>query len=264
MGVKKNKWLYGLIITISVVSTSSLFVMCSNSQKENDNEINTSSSNNNELLENNNKEEILEDELESKVESEENDIEVDESLLMLVNKENLLDSSYVPENLVLSEIEFLSYIETRNLTKETAEAAKAMFDAAKEDGITLLGASGYRSYDIQVNLFNSRAADVGEEAAAMYTAPPGASEHQTGLALDILGEDYQYMDEDFDKSESFKWLIENSYKYGFILRFLKGKEDITGYGYEPWHFRYIGNSEIAKEIMDRGITLEEYLLENEE
>lgn len=181
--------------------------------------------------------------------------------IILVNKENLLDDTFVPENLVFSEIEFLSYIETRNLTQEAADAAKMMFDAAKVDGITLLGASGYRSYDIQVSLFNGRAAEVGEEAASLYTAPPGASEHQTGLALDILGADYQFLDDGFDQSESFKWLADNCAKYGFILRYLKGKEDITGFGYEPWHFRYIGDSEIAQEIMDKGITLEEYLQE---
>lgn len=185
----------------------------------------------------------------------------DNSNFRLVNKENYLDESFIPENLILTEIEFLSYIETRSLTEETANAAKAMFDAARNDGITLLGASGYRSYDIQVGLFSGRAAELGEEAASQYTAPPGASEHQTGLALDILGADYQFLDDGFDQSESFKWLVENCSKYGFILRYIKGKEDITGFGYEPWHFRYIGDNEIAQEIMDRGITLEEYLQE---
>ena len=254
MGKKNSKWLYALIVIVSVAIVAEIFI------------INKKNENNNSNIESNfdDSENIIEDksEEESKEEvvEESNEVsEVNNELLMLVNKQNLIDSNYVPEDLVLSDIEFLSYIETRYLRKETAEAAKAMFDAALQDGITLLGASGYRSYDVQVSLFNGRAAELGEEEASKYTAPPGASEHQTGLALDILGADYQYMDDDFDTSESFNWLINNCYKYGFILRFLKGKEDITGYGYEPWHYRYIGNAEIAEEIMKNNLTLEEYL-----
>lgn len=183
------------------------------------------------------------------------------SLMMLVNRNNTLSSDYVPDELVLSEIDFVSYIETRYLAKSTAEAAKAMFEAAKEDGITLLGASGYRSYEVQESLYNSRVVNEGQEEADRYTAKPGQSEHQTGLALDILSEDYQDMDDNFDSTEAYAWLKENCYKYGFILRYMKGKENITGFLYEPWHYRYIGNSEVAKEIMDRNLTFEQYIEE---
>ena len=129
------------------------------------------------------------------------------SLMMLVNRNNTLSS----DELVLSEIDFVSYIETRYLAKSTAEAAKAMFEAAKEDGITLLGASGYRSYEVQESLYNSRVVNEGQEEADRYTAKPGQSEHQTGLALDILSEDYQDMDDNFDSTEAYAWLKENCY-----------------------------------------------------
>lgn len=180
---------------------------------------------------------------------------------ILVNKDNKLSEDYVPNNLKLSEIKFLDYIETRDLESTTADALKEMFDAALEDGVTLLGASGYRSYNIQKSLYDSRVASMGEERTSLYTAQPGASEHQTGLAIDILSSDYQNLDDGFENSKGFEWLINNCYKYGFILRYLEGKEDITGYNYEPWHFRYIGNVEIAKDIMERGIVFEEYINE---
>ena len=182
-------------------------------------------------------------------------------LMILVNKNNTLDLTYIPEDLVLSEIDFISYIETRNLAKVTADAAKSMFEAAKKDGIILLGASGYRSYSVQENLYTSRVINDGQEEADRYTAKPGQSEHQTGLALDILSEDYQDMDDNFDSTEAYAWLKENCYKYSFILRYPEGKEDITGFLYEPWHYRYIGNSEVAKDIMDRNLTFEEYIEE---
>ena len=185
-----------------------------------------------------------------------------DSLMMIVNRNNTLSSDYVPEELVLSEIDFVSYIETRYLAKSTAEAAKAMFEAAKEEGIILLGASGYRSYEVQEILYNSRVENEGQEEADRYTAKPGQSEHQTGLALDILSEDYQDMDDNFDSTEAYAWLKENCYKYGFILRYPEGKEDITGFLYEPWHYRYIGNNEVAKDIMDRNLTFEQYIEEH--
>ncbi len=184
-----------------------------------------------------------------------------DDLFMLVNRQNELDPSYEPLEIKECDFDFISYIVTTTLDKRTADAAKEMFLAAEEDGIKLLGASGYRSYSIQESLYNGRAASLGVEEADKYTARPGQSEHQTGLALDILSEDYQEMDDGFENTASYTWLVNNCYKYGFILRYPKGKEDITGYLYEPWHFRYIGNAEIAKEIMDRGLTFEEYLSE---
>ena len=136
-----------------------------------------------------------------------------------------------------------------------------MFEDAAKDGISLVGVSGYRSYDVQKGLYDTRIEQKGEARTKAYTAEPGASEHQSGLALDILSDDYQTLDEGFENTDAFRWLTNNCYKYGFILRYIKGKEDITGYNYEPWHFRYIGNEEIAEDIMNRGLAFEEYINE---
>ena len=179
--------------------------------------------------------------------------------LILINKENKLDENYVPNNLKVSEAKFLDYVQDNNLEATTSDAAKKMFEDAAKDGISLVGVSGYRSYDVQKGLYDTRIEQKGEARTKAYTAEPGASEHQSGLALDILSDDYQTLDEGFEKTYAFRWLTNNCYKYGFILRYIKGKEDITGYNYEPWHFRYIGNEEIAEDIMNRGLAFEEYI-----
>ncbi|MEN8079206.1 M15 family metallopeptidase [Clostridioides difficile] len=251
---KKIKITVVLIFLCSVV----YLVMHKNNIEKNNgeinkNEINLASANNKDLENNATKNNYNEIENLEKI--------LNNEFFILVNKDNKLSEDYVPNNLKLSEIKFLDYIETRDLESTTADALKEMFDAALEDGVTLLGASGYRSYNIQKNLYDSRVASMGEERTSLYTAQPGASEHQTGLAIDILSSDYQNLDDGFENSKGFEWLINNCYKYGFILRYLEGKEDITGYNYEPWHFRYIGNVEIAKDIMERGIVFEEYINE---
>lgn len=181
--------------------------------------------------------------------------------LILINKENKLDENYVPNNLKVSEAKFLDYVQDNNLEATTSDAAKKMFEDAAKDGISLVGVSGYRSYDVQKGLYDTRIEQKGEARTKAYTAEPGASEHQSGLALDILSDDYQTLDEGFENTDAFRWLTNNCYKYGFILRYIKGKEDITGYNYEPWHFRYIGSEEIAEDIMNRGLAFEEYINE---
>lgn len=180
---------------------------------------------------------------------------------ILVNRENRLSENYVPNNLIEIKSRFLNYAEDDNLESTASEALNRMFNAAMEDGISLVGVSGYRSYDMQRRLYDTRMIREGEAQTRSYTAEAGASEHQTGLAIDILSDEYSVLDEGFENTRAFKWLNENCYKYGFILRYLKGKEDITGYNYEPWHFRYIGNEEAAMEIMNRGLTFEEYINE---
>lgn len=186
---------------------------------------------------------------------------LNDELFILVNKNNKLDTDYVPNTLVESDIDFEEYIECKQLDERASNAAKEMFNAALNDNINLIAISGYRSYSVQENLYNSRVEVKGIEKTRQYTAEPGASEHQTGLAIDIVCNDYPYLDEGFENTDAFKWLVNNCYKYGFILRYQKGKEDITGYNYEPWHFRYIGNDDIAKDIMDRGICFEEFINE---
>ena len=184
---------------------------------------------------------------------------LNDELFILVNKNNKLAIDYEPNTLVDSDIAFEEYIDCKQLDERTSNAAKEMFNAALKENINLIAISGYRSYSVQENLYNSRVEVKGIEKTRQYTAAPGASEHQTGLAIDIVCNDYPYLDEEFENTDAFKWLFNNCYKYGFILRYQKGKEDITGYNYEPWHFRYIGDVDIAKDIMERGICFEEFI-----
>ena len=116
------------------------------------------------------------------------------------------------------------------LTSETTNAFNNMKNAAKEDGLTISIVSGFRSYNTQVNTYNGWVAKDGKVEADTYSARPGHSEHQTGLAMDL-----NYIGTSFENTNEFKWLKENCYKYGFILRYPKGKDNITGYIYEPWH-----------------------------
>ena len=184
---------------------------------------------------------------------------LNDELFILVNKNNKLAIDYEPNTLVDSDIAFEEYIDCKQLDERTSNAAKEMFNAALKENINLIAISGYRSYSVQQNLYNSRVEVKGIEKTRQYTAEPGASEHQTGLAIDIVCNDYPYLDEEFENTDAFKWLFNNCYKYGFILRYQKGKEDITVYNYEPWHFRYIGDVDIAKDIMERGICFEEFI-----
>lgn len=177
--------------------------------------------------------------------------------LVLLNKSNYLPSDYIPENLVEADLPKSKYME---LPKHVALKAKEMFDAAAAAGHDLYFASGYRSYAYQETLFKRRVARDGFESAAKVVAVPGQSEHQTGLAIDITTSEMNYgLSQSFDQTDAFQWLMDHAYEYGFILRYRKGKEDLTGYIYEPWHYRYIGDTEMAKEIMEKGLVLEEYL-----
>lgn len=180
--------------------------------------------------------------------------------LLLCNKKVLLDDNYKPNNLVDSNLPFISYVTSRKLNEPTKKAATEMFNAAKKDGISLLGASGYRSKETQKNLYQSNVKKHGYDYASKYSAPPRSSEHETGYALDIVSTNHQSLTTAFDKTSAFKWLNENAYKFGFILRYPKGKENITSYNYEPWHYRYVGTSH-AKSIKENNLTLEEYLSE---
>ena len=141
-----------------------------------------------------------------------------------------------------------------SLTKEVEDAFNKMQIDAKKDNIDLFIKSGFRSYDTQVNVYNNWVNLDGKEIAETYSARPGYSEHQTGLALDL-----NLIEDNFKNSMEFKWLQDNCYKYGFILRYPENKQDITGYIYEPWHYRYVGEN-LAKELYNNSnwITLEEY------
>ena len=135
--------------------------------------------------------------------------------------------------------------------------AQAAFDEMQEDaaakGLNLYIASGFRSYEYQTTLYNRYVERSGKEEADRYSARPGYSEHQTGLAIDL-----NTIDESFADTEEYEWVKRNCYKYGFIIRYPEGAENITGYMYEPWHLRYLG-TDIARDVYESGLTLEEYL-----
>ena len=179
--------------------------------------------------------------------------------LVLVNKEHSLEENYEPNDLVIPNIPLQTSSDmTAHVRYQVAVELENMFNDAKKDGINLIGISGYRSCDYQTTVYNDAVANEGVVAADSYVAHPGHSEHQTGLSIDILSSEYSTLDEGFENTEAFKWLSENINSYGFIIRYPKGKEDITGYSYEPWHLRYVGKN-AAKEITENQLTLEEYL-----
>ena len=171
------------------------------------------------------------------------------------------------------EAEFIDSIQTKKLPNGLSvderiyEPLNKMLDDAEKQGYHLIVCSGYRSYDKQVELFNNRVQryrDVGYTQEEAYekgktsVALPGASEHHTGLAVDIVCSSYQNLDDGMMSRPEIKWLYANCQKYGFIVRYPSDKSDITGIIHEPWHYRYVG-VEAATEIMDKDICLEEYL-----
>ncbi|WEK53377.1 MAG: M15 family metallopeptidase [Candidatus Cohnella colombiensis] len=182
------------------------------------------------------------------------------STLVVVNKQRNLPSDYVPSDLVIPDVEFSFSGDNpkKQMRKEAAKALESLFAAAKEDKIELKAVSGYRSYATQKSLFANYVNKDGEKAAARYSARPGQSEHQTGLAMDVSSASVSYdLDQSYGETKEGKWLSEHAAEHGFIIRYMKDKEDITGYMYEPWHVRYVG-IDTAKEIMKQGVTLEEY------
>jgi D-alanyl-D-alanine carboxypeptidase len=183
------------------------------------------------------------------------------AVTVLVNKRFRLPEGYAPAPLVEPNVAFIfkEKLEKRKMTKEAAAALEQLFAEAKKDGVSLAGVSGYRSEATQTTLFNNYAKKDGLEAANTYSAKPGFSEHQTGLVMDVSGTSGKCAAEScFADTKEAKWLAKHSAEYGFIIRYLEGKESITGYQYEPWHIRYVGK-DAAKGIAEKGITLEEYL-----
>ncbi|WP_312832092.1 M15 family metallopeptidase [Sedimentibacter saalensis] len=183
----------------------------------------------------------------------------------LVNKKNNLSSTYVPEDLVkLEGIPTVLENPEINQLRETAYIAlKDMFQAAAdEEGYELHARSGYRSYGTQKDLYNSYVKNHGQAAADKYSAKPGQSEHQTGLSMDITCAAMNFqLDDTFGNTDEGKWVSENAHRFGFIVRYPKNKEDITGYFYEPWHIRYLG-VELATKVYESGLTLEEFMESN--
>ena len=170
--------------------------------------------------------------------------------LVLVNKYHGLPETYVPELEKLG-----GRYGVGSMVPDAAAAFRAMADAAKADGISLRSVSAYRSYQTQQGLYNHYVSIDGKANAERYSARPGYSEHQTGLALDI---NTASISAHFENTAEYAWLQANCAKFGFMLRYPQDKESITGYRYEPWHYRYVGQA-IAQTCMDQGLTYEEYL-----
>ena len=181
-------------------------------------------------------------------------IENPESILVLVNKNNKLDSTYIPKDLQKISIHYAN--EEKYLRKEAKEAFEKMSEDAKKKGYRIVAVSTYRSYEYQKNLYEKYVKNKGLEYADLCSARKGHSEHQTGLAVDVEGENKNY--DFFEETKEFNWMNENAHLYGFILRYPKNKTNITGFKFEPWHYRYVGK-EIATKIKKKKITLEEYL-----
>ena len=179
--------------------------------------------------------------------------------LILVNKQHPIPDDYT---VTLGTIKGSMKCDERII-----EPLAQMFKAAAEEGINLEVRSPYRDMSLQEYLFNRKMKNYINQGYSYIDAYkvssevvtlPGASEHQIGISLDITSDTYWQLNEGFEDTEAGQWLINNSYKYGFILRYPKGKEDITGIIYEPWHYRYVG-IEAATVIYEQGITLEEFI-----
>lgn len=173
---------------------------------------------------------------------------------ILVNKYNYLNNDYKPDNLV--KLEKCS-LKDKLIQKIAIDDFYNMCDEIKKNNLNIRVVSSYRSFEYQKTLYENYVLKDGQELADTYSARAGFSEHQTGLAIDIDNGKKDY--NNFDETEEFKWMIDNSYKYGFILRYPYGKENITGYSYESWHFRYVGK-EHAKYIYHNDLTLDEYYI----
>ena len=181
----------------------------------------------------------------------------------MINKDNPIPENYSVD---LVEIEDGHKVDSR-----IADELKQMLEDARKEGLKPLICSSYRTEEKQDRLFKDKIREYkrkgyenseAEELASYWVAPTNRGEHQSGLAVDIVSQDYQILDKEQEQTDVQKWLIQNSYKYGFILRYPTSKKDITKINYEPWHYRYVGK-ENAEIIMKNNICLEEYL-ESEE
>ena len=180
------------------------------------------------------------------------------SITVFIDKTHSLPADYVPESLVTPYINSTS--DVIQVNEKAADALKSMAAAASDSSVTLYLTAGYISYETQDDYFNDRAGMVGEAEANKTIAKAGFSEHQTGLAFDFSDEPSgTNTTVAFADTDAGKWLIEHAWEYGFIMRYPEGKEAVTGYAYQPWHYRYIGK-DIAKAIHEAGenYTLEEY------
>lgn len=184
-------------------------------------------------------------------------------VLRLVNKANLLDKNYPPQDIDMYQLVHTDArkVSTDDQVRKIAnDALVAMFDAAAAEGITLYVKSAYRSYQTQDTMHYNRVKDMGRDDGMVQSA--GASDHQTGLGVDVVSKAWsdRKLNADFAKTAEGKWLAENCTRFGFVIRYPEGKSDITGIGFEPWHMRYVG-TEVARYMTAMGLTLEEFTAE---
>lgn len=177
--------------------------------------------------------------------------------LFLVNRDYAISSDYVPGDLVQPRVKGTG--EHVMLRAEAARALEEMFSAAREEaGYTLLPISGYRSYGKQAAIHERKVKTVGRAAALRVSAPPGCSEHQLGLAMDLGCPKSTGLNEAFGRTPEGIWVAENCHRFGFIIRYKAEWEEITGYAYEPWHVRFVG-VEHATRIHELDIPFEYYI-----
>jgi D-alanyl-D-alanine carboxypeptidase len=187
-------------------------------------------------------------------------IDEDTSLWRVVNKTRKLAVGYKPANLVVpnTTLRLNRGAEQMQVRADVAPQLEALITAAKAAGHSLSLSSAYRSEALQKQFYDSYVAKDGQAQADIYSARPSYSEHQTGLAADLGRTDQNcQLQICFGDTEAGKWLAANAHTYGFIIRYMQGKEQITGYQYEPWHIRYVG-TDLATEIHKTGQTLEEF------
>lgn len=188
-----------------------------------------------------------------------NGVKNSDPLLTLVNAKHPVPSDWSVSTVQLKN--------QQSIDRRAYAALQRMLDDARDQGLQPLVCSSYRSHGRQKELFAKQvnkflsqgySNDTAKEKAAEWVAVPGTSEHELGLAVDIVAMDHQMLDETQENTPEQRWLMVNCWKYGFILRYPTDKHDITGIQYEPWHYRYVGQ-DAAKEIMQKGLCLEEYL-----
>lgn len=179
--------------------------------------------------------------------------------LVLVNAAHKLPDSFTVETGTLTN--------GLEVDARILEDLNAMVDAAAAENVDLIICSAYRTIEVQTDLFNEKVAEYtadgysqadAESEAGTIVALPGTSEHNTGLAVDIVTPAYQMLDDGYAETDAAKWLAAHAPEYGFILRYPQGKEDVTGIIFEPWHYRYVGR-EYARTITDSGLCLEEWI-----
>ncbi|WP_018933658.1 M15 family metallopeptidase [Gracilibacillus lacisalsi] len=183
-----------------------------------------------------------------------------DSVSLVVNKQRKLPDGFEPDDLVEANVPYHAAEgdPKRLIRKVAADALEDLFAAAKEDDLDLVAVSGYRSYDRQKQIYENNVATKGQDHADKFSAKPGTSEHQTGLAMDVASAALvAVLEQSFIETEEGQWLEDHAHEHGFIIRYPEGKEDITGYSYEPWHLRYVGK-ETATEIYQAQVTLEEF------